>query len=997
MIPVWWHDIPLALRPLEALDQREPHERDLHFFGRSVLYVVAGVFRASYAGVSGADPSVHQPWDLWLTTGHWRHLLRFLNACGKSHLLEGFPPTIQGIAAILYQEGLHPYGLLDFLQRSLEWEEHGVEVTPALFQDFKVLLTGRAGVLHTAQWEYRANDQGDPEPTLTIPHVGNYGFDPFFHRAALSTETGILFDVAEGLEYVAPRTEQFHNVDICPFWAREGRFFRVQADLVRAERWLRQAWQRGHQTREVRSNLALCIYRQAFRIARDGKRDQALRLVDEGLTFEGDNQRLLWLKGHCLYKDRRYDDVLTLLKQSLRRSDVLPEIFELYGKCLERTDNAAGALRTYKKGMQQHPNNQRLRRAFESVSIIPRGKEESMAGSSGNDEKQFQFSNFVIDLVDYAARAGIRPLPARNNEFGQVLDTLACWQKRNVLLVGEAGVGKSAVVLELARQIAEDELGKAWSSRKLFQLNVASLVAGARFRGQYEERLLELVEALKRMPEAILFIDDMHTFFNSAGNRSGNLDPSHVFKPALALGEIQIIGATSEEHFRLNLANDPAILRSFQVIRVKEPDREHLNAMISHVAERLEEFHDVIITPEASASALELSRVFIRDRALPDKALNLLDMACVLAKNHADNGEEVHVTSEHLLKATAKRSGIPASKIATRDTSRFLEMEEFLRDRIVGQDAAIEAVSRVLRVSRMNLQLKSEQPDGVFLFAGPTGVGKTELALAMTEFLFGDRDRMIRIDMSEFMEHISTSKLIGISPGYVGYHDKTQLTDRVRQEPYSLVLLDEIEKASPQVMNLFLQVFDTGRLTDSKGGTVYFDHTVFVLTSNLGTELYGRSVVGYGSNDTSTVSPGEMMRAIKAHLSPEFINRLDEKIFFNPLRLEDMERILDQNLATIQQRLRKEHNVSLIFNDQARRKLVDAGFSPEFGARELHRTIRSLLLDPLARFLMERSDGQPRSILVAGPDLEQVEQRQMVEADVIGVSEGDMLSFNFVE
>jgi ATP-dependent Clp protease ATP-binding subunit ClpA len=783
----------------------------------------------------------------------------------------------------------------------------------------------------------------------------------------------------------------------------EGEFFLEKGAWSTAEKWLLRAREHQLNPSEVRRRLVRCYRGLAEEAIQAGDVRLAVKHLERGLEHYPENPTLSLIVGQCLFKLGEYRGCVRRLKPLVDRPGLPGRILELMARSYEQIEQFSEAAAFYRRAAAREPERISLRDGY--LRMRKREREQTTpatppAATTGSEEKRFKFEDYVIDLNDYVLARALPPLPARDGELSTLAEILCCLRKRNALVTGEPGVGKSALILELARRIMAEEVAPDLLDKRIYQLNVAALVAGARFRGQYEERLLDLVAALRGKAEAILYIDDIHTFFNSSSNRSGNLDASHVFKPALALGEIQMIGVTSNEHYRLNLVSDPAIQRSFQLVRLNEPDDEQARLMLAVAVRDLENYHDVAIPTEAVNTALELSKVFIRDRALPDKAIGLLDHACVLAReNPADTSgaPRAGVGRGEIVQAVAKRTSVPAEKIAAHAALRFLQLETVLKEQIIGQDKALETVGRVLRVSRMKLQLKPERPDGVFLFAGPTGVGKTELALALTEFLFGDREKMLRIDMSEFMEHISTSKLIGIAPGYVGYNDKNQLTDKVRQEPYCLVLLDEIEKASPQVLNLFLQVFDTGRLTDSKGNTVYFDHTVFVLTSNLGTELYGRSQVGYGSGRKrmpAEVSRVEMMRAIKSYLPPEFINRLDALVFFNPLGEEEMAAILDLHVNAVKERVWREYRVALELDETARQTLLERGFDPEFGARELHRTLRRLLLDPLAGFLIRSGEQKMERILVRGRKLTHAAEESL---DVELTHEEEILSFVYAE
>ncbi|MGH9856276.1 MAG: AAA family ATPase, partial [Acidobacteriota bacterium] len=410
-----------------------------------------------------------------------------------------------------------------------------------------------------------------------------------------------------------------------------------------------------------------------------------------------------------------------------------------------------------------------------------------------------------------------------------------------------------------------------------------SLLAGAKFRGQFEERLMQLIREIKRL-NCILFVDDIHQIVAGGSGKTSSAEASHFLKPSLTSDEIQIIGATNFEEFRNSVEKDNSFLRCFQTIKLEEPDDATLMLILQAYKTQLETFHKVLIEDESLETILMWVRVLLRDRALPDKALDLLDRSAARVSIQEDT---TILTSEKVLETISDISHVPLNRMSVSEIAHFKNMEAFLSTRVVGQLDAVGTVSGVLCTSKLHLNLNSARPKGIFLFVGPTGVGKTELAKAMAEFLFGDEEKIIRIDMSEYMERYSASRLVGTSPGYVGYYDQNQLVDKIRTNPYSLILLDEIEKADSQLLNIFLQVFDAGRLTDGKGKVAYFDNATIVMTSNIGTHLFAQNKLGYGGSDAAEahVTRSDLMKEVKRFFQPEFLNRIDEIVFFKPLTL----------------------------------------------------------------------------------------------------------------
>ncbi len=566
------------------------------------------------------------------------------------------------------------------------------------------------------------------------------------------------------------------------------------------------------------------------------------------------------------------------------------------------------------------------------------------------------------DLTAQAVDGRIGPAIAREREIRAVARTLARSKKNNPLLLGDAGVGKTAVVEGLAYAISDGTAPTSLLNKRIVQIEVGTLVAGTSLRGQFEERLIGIVEEASRAGNVILFIDEIHTIVGAGDTIDSNLDAANILKPALARGDIVCIGATTHEEYRRAIAQDPALDRRFRPIDIEEPSEEDSLAILAAQRGRLENHHDVTIRPEALEAAVRLSVRYMPDRRLPDKALDLLDEACarvtirtVSPEDESDMSEEVRV--ENVAAVLSEWTGIPVTDLNTDEKRRLVDLKTTLLRRVVGQDDAVETVAAAIKTARAGLS-DPNRPIGVFLFLGPSGVGKTELARALAGFLFGDDDSMLRLDMSEFHDAHTVARLIGAPPGYKDTQRGGQLTDGLRRHPYSVVLLDEVEKAAPEVFDIFLQVFDEGRLSDAHGGKVDARHAVFIMTSNIGTEEGSRPSLGFVG--------GEREADYSAHLNrffrPEFLNRLDEIVTFHSLSSETMSKILDMQLGDLHERLH-EQKLSLVLSDEARALVLQTGYDPINGARPLTRAIERLLTRPLSAKIVEDAFTPGDSIL----------------------------------
>jgi ATP-dependent Clp protease ATP-binding subunit ClpC len=609
------------------------------------------------------------------------------------------------------------------------------------------------------------------------------------------------------------------------------------------------------------------------------------------------------------------------------------------------------------------------------IEPIPAKKEEKSSEVKGPESKKESklLAQYAKDLVELARSGKMDPVMGRNDEIRRVLQTLSRKGKNNPVLIGEAGVGKTAVVYGLAQRIAEGRVPDIMKGKKILDLSLTSIVAGAKHRGEFEERLQAIMKEVEEHPDVILFIDEIHTIVG-AGDSRGGMDAGNILKPKLARGEFPCIGATTIDEYRKSLEQDPALERRFQPILVGEPSEEDTLAILKGLQERYEKHHGVKFTEKSLLAAVKMSVRYLPDRNLPDKAIDLIDEAAAKIKMRSVSVSDIdsidkaidsinfEVTEEIIAEVVSLWTGIPISKLTSEEKERLLHMEDYLQARVVGQDSAVKIVSQTIRMVRMGLGNPS-RPGGIFLFLGPTGVGKTELAKTLADFLFGSEKEMIRLDMSEFMEKHTIARLIGSPPGYIGHEEEGQLTKQVRTKPYSVVLLDEIEKAHPDVFDLFLQVFDDGRLTDSKGRTVNFTNTIIILTSNIGTskiDADGNAVLM--NTDLPDVREG-VFRELRKSFRPEFLNRIDEIIIFNPLCRESLDQIVSLSLKEITKRV-VEKGITLKFERSAIDLFLDKGYNPSYGARPLKRAVQTYLSKPLAERMLKLGEGFSGEITV---------------------------------
>ncbi|MCL6627430.1 MAG: ATP-dependent Clp protease ATP-binding subunit, partial [Alicyclobacillus shizuokensis] len=634
--------------------------------------------------------------------------------------------------------------------------------------------------------------------------------------------------------------------------------------------------------------------------------------------------------------------------------------------------------------------------------VVDGGPDKDAAGTPTLD-------SLARDLTQMARDGKLDPVIGRNQEIERVIQVLSRRTKNNPVLIGEPGVGKTAIAEGLAERIVAGEIPETLRNKRVMVLDMGTVVAGTKYRGEFEDRLKKIMEEIRQAGNVILFIDELHTLIG-AGGAEGAIDASNILKPALARGELQCIGATTLDEYRKHIEKDAALERRFQPIMVDQPTPEEAVQILHGLRDRYEAHHRVKITDEALEAAVKLSDRYITDRFLPDKAIDLIDEAASRVRlrtrtappnlkeleqklervrnekdaavqsqefekaaalrdqeqklkqeleerkeewKRAQSDHDVRVTAEDIAYIVSSWTGIPVKQLAQEESERLMNLEQILHDRVVGQEEAVTAVARAIRRARAGLK-DPKRPIGSFVFLGPTGVGKTELARALDEAMFGDEDAMIRIDMSEFMERHSTARLVGAPPGYVGYEEGGQLTEKVRRKPYSVVLLDEVEKAHPEVFNILLQVLDDGRLTDGKGRTVDFRNTVIIMTSNVGAEMIRKGgTLGFKPDTAHEYQDmkDKVMDELKRTFRPEFLNRIDEIIVFHPLDEAQIARIVELMVRDLQKRL-QEQDIEFTLTDAAKQFLAKEGFDPQYGARPLKRAIQRHIEDRLSEALL---------------------------------------------
>ncbi len=662
----------------------------------------------------------------------------------------------------------------------------------------------------------------------------------------------------------------------------------------------------------------------------------------------------------------------------------------------------------------------------------PGGRRQAQGGggSQGEGKKSSKLlDQFGRNLTKLAEEGKLDPVIGRETEIERIMQILSRRQKNNPVLLGEPGVGKTAVVEGLAARIIKGEVPELLKNKQIYTLDLAALVAGSKYRGEFEERLKKVMKEITQRGDIVLFIDELHNLVG-AGAAEGAIDAASILKPALARGELQTIGATTLDEYRKYLERDSALERRFQQIKVDQPSPEETVKILEGLRERYEQHHRVTITDDALSAAAELADRYISDRFLPDKAIDLIDEAASRMRiksmtappvyrdleeeiettrrdkeaaieaqefekaanlrdserqlttrkrqledewAEGENGERPEVGEEEIAEIVGMWTGIPVFKLTEAETKKLIRMEDELHKRVIGQEVAITAVSKAIRRSRAGIK-DPKRPSGSFIFLGPSGVGKTELARTLAEFLFGDEEAMVRIDMSEYMEKHAVSRLVGSPPGYIGYDEGGQLTEAVRRKPYSVLLLDEIEKAHPDVFNILLQILEDGRLTDAQGRTVDFRNAIVIMTSNIGaSEIAKNTSIGFTVADETGMSYDDMKNRIMSDLKkvfrPEFLNRIDEVIVFHKLSKDEVKEIVDLMISRVQVQV-AEHELQLELTEAAKDLLVDKGWDPSMGARPLRRAIQRYIEDPLADEVLKQGDMVPGSTVMVDRDSE---------------------------
>ncbi len=650
------------------------------------------------------------------------------------------------------------------------------------------------------------------------------------------------------------------------------------------------------------------------------------------------------------------------------------------------------------------------------------------AQKSGNSKNvRSAIAQFTVDMTQKAYEGKLDPVIGRDNEITRVVQILSRRTKNNPCLVGEPGVGKTAIVESIATRIVEGNVPDTIKDKRLLTLDLAAMVAGSKYRGEFEERIKRIIDEVKKDGNILLFLDEIHTIIG-AGGSEGSMDAANILKPALSRGEIQIIGATTLNEYRKYFEKDAALERRFQPVTVEEPTKEEAIEILMGLKSKYEEHHNVIISDEAVAGAVTLSERYINDRALPDKAIDLMDEASAKVKlskiskttstidlekelreleekkiaaiknkdfklagqlkeeqkrlsdkyeriqKKKNNGDEkkLTVTEEDIAGVISVWTKIPVSKLTEKESAKLRNLDNVLKKRVIGQEEAISAVANAIRRGRVGLK-DPKRPTGSFLFLGPTGVGKTELSKALAEAVFGNENSMIRVDMSEYMEKHSVSKMIGSPPGYVGFEEGGQLSERVRRNPYSVVLFDEIEKAHPDVFNILLQVLDEGHITDSNGRKIDFKNTVIIMTSNMGAQrIIEPKHLGFASDESEEKNYESMKRGVmeevKKLFKPEFLNRIDETIVFRSLQKKDMREILSIMIKEISTRAEKQLNIKLKVSSAAKDVIIEESFDKKYGARPLRRKLQTMVEDKLAEEILNGRISQGCKVSIGVSD-----------------------------
>ena len=748
-----------------------------------------------------------------------------------------------------------------------------------------------------------------------------------------------------------------------------------------------------------------------MRLPLDNNSNKIMKGVDEMSEMMGDLHIDTTHIVLSLLSETKLPLVKLLINNGLKYKDFKKRIEDYHNNGEDLTDYEKEKLKDMEKKAKQIKDSIKNSLPFdddESGTMSDGPSKGKMKRVKKEASKTPVLDNFCRDISKTAEEGGLDPVVGRSKEIKRVSQILARRKKNNPILIGDPGVGKTAIVEGLAMLIKDSKAPRVLLDKRIFSLDLASMVAGTKYRGQFEERMKAILEELKDNKDIVLFIDEIHTIVG-AGNASGSMDAANIFKPALARGEIQVIGATTLDEFREHVEKDGALTRRFQQVLVDEPTLEETKIILNNIKTRYEDHHKVKYTDEAIEECVKLSDRYIMDRAMPDKAIDVLDEAGATTNiNHEApenikrleerketiKQEKLEVVNKQKYEEAAKlrdeerkvneeldsaksewienldktrstvdvdlvaevvsmMSGIPLNKISSQETKRLMTMDKELTGRVIGQDDAVDKVVKAIKRNRLGIKDKTK-PIGSFIFLGPTGVGKTYLAKLLAEQIFGDADSLVRVDMSEYMEKHAVSRLIGPPPGYVGYEEGGQLTEKIRRKPYSVILFDEIEKAHDDVFNLLLQLLDEGQLTDGLGRKVNFKNTLIILTSNIGVKELNSFGKDMGFKTNATIANEEekarsiIEKALKKKFKPEFLNRLDDTIIFNSLKKENIHKIIYAELQKLQDRVKEELNIIVKINKSAVEYVANEGYDEAYGARPLGRAIQKYIEDPVA-------------------------------------------------
>jgi ATP-dependent Clp protease ATP-binding subunit ClpC len=868
------------------------------------------------------------------------------------------------------------------------------KIRPAI-AEVTVLENGREKVIHICEQDYRTLQQQSASPFDRM--FGGSLFDNFFQD---SDGSG---DSSSGWGYPTPRHRE--AVDIDQYLSAHTKELLQEAAQI-ALKFKRDEVDTEHLLYAIsNSDVVKEIYKQ-FKVNPDDVKNYIEANTPKGL---GDIKKGETSQLHISPRIKNVFELAFQVAQELGHSYVGPE--HLLVGLVEEEDGMAGdLLRMY--GLSPEAVRQKI------IKVVGKGAQEGRVETQSSTP---QLDKYSRDLIKLAREGKLDPVIGRADEIETTIEILARRTKNNPVLIGEPGVGKTAIVEGLAQRILHEEVPEVLQGKRVVELNINSMVAGSKYRGEFEERIKQVLdEVIAQKGDLILFVDELHTIMKAGGTgEEGGLDVSQVIKPHLARGELHLIGATTLNEYQKYIEKDAALERRFQPVFISEPTVPQTVEILRGLRDRYEAHHKVKITDEAIVAAAELSDRYVTNRFLPDKAIDLIDQAAArvrigitsrppevaeldkkinalkreyestsLRKKYEDAKKleariqklekqrsetentwrkqkgvtTSEVKREHIAEIVSKVTGIPVADLTQEEKEKLLKMKERLHERIIGQEEAVNAVSDAILRNRAGLT-EGKRPIAVFLFLGPTGVGKTELAKALAWVVFGDENAVVRIDMSEYMERHTVSRLIGAPPGYVGYEEGGQLTEIIRRRPYSVVLLDEIEKAHPDVHNILLQVFDDGRLTDGKGRVVDFTNTIIIATSNVGSDFIQANLTATKVKTYDELKE-ELMDVLHQQFKPEFLNRIDEIILFHALTKEQIKLIIKQLQLERVKRTAREQGIELQFTNAVLDRLADVGFVPEFGARELKRKIQTEIGTPLAREILSGKIGTGDTVRV---------------------------------